>query len=165
MRSFPSKTICGSLLAALLVISCTQQDSGSSSSGGSSANTPSALNAEPKRHLIKVSSIQGAKQNAEFERNVSIVKANQQRASTLQSQIELATNASNKAALQQQYNQVLQDLDAMNKRMIEAYGFSITRNYVRVVEKSQLYMDATADEVGRFQELQKQRQQNSGSGQ
>ena len=107
------------------------------------------------RKYVRVSTLNGIEGNSEFQRNLEIIQNQQQLVSTLFGQIELATAVTTRDALQKQYEDALERLKKNNQTMLEAYGFSLTRNYVRVVEKSHVYMSVNAAEAAKYEESRK----------
>ena len=114
------------------------------------------------RKLIRVSTLNGIDGNSEFQRNLAIVQGQQQLVSTLFGQIELATAGETRDALQKQYDEALGKLNENNRKMLKAYGFSLTRNYVRVIEKSHVYLSATAEEAARYEASREAKEKSSG---
>ena len=42
---------------------------------------------------------------------------------------------------------LIKQLNADNQKMIQAYGFTLTRNYTLVIEKAHIYMEVSAEEA------------------
>ena len=105
--------------------------------------------------LVKVSTIESAEAFLEFQHNVRMVQAQRERVLELAAQIERAgDNASLRASLQEEQERVLASLERNNQRMIETYGFTITRDYTVVVEKAHIYMLVTPEEARAINERQ-----------
>ena len=143
------KVIISSLLAMITLAVVTMN--------GAATNTQAE---EPARKLIRIGSLNTVESNQEFERNVRLLQAQRARAVELSKAIETAQTGAAKEALQQELNQIMVKLNENNKKMFESYGFSITRNYTRVIESSHIYMFVTEEEAKRYEENQKKLQQS-----
>jgi len=126
------------------------------------SQSPAPAQSSEGRKLIRVSTLNGIDGNSEFQRNLAIVQGQQQLASTLFGQIELATVGETRDALQKQYDEALAKLNENNRKMLKAYGFSLTRNYVRVIENSHVYLSATAEEAARYEAAREAKEKSSG---
>jgi hypothetical protein len=92
--------------------------------------------------------------NQEFQRNVQILQGQRQRAIELRNQIGQAQSEDLKKSLQVELDQVLKKLEEDNQKMTKAYGFSLTRDYVLVVEKAHIYMTVTEKELSELEKEQ-----------
>nr|MBF0223127.1 hypothetical protein [Desulfobulbaceae bacterium] len=111
-----------------------------------------------QKKLVRVSTLNSVEANQEFQRNVQVLQAHRQRAMQLQYQLEQAESQSLKESLQEELDLALKTLAESNKKMTEAYGFSLTRDYVLVVEKAHVYMAVSAEELV---EIEKERAQKA----
>ena len=102
--------------------------------------------------LIRVSSLNTVQANQEFDRNVRLLQAQRERAVQLANAIETAQTDEAKSGLQQELDALMEKLNENNKKMVQAYGFSLTRNYTRVIETSHIYMFVTDEEAARYEE-------------
>ncbi len=131
-------------------------DSGSASP----TNTPAPATDASGQRYVQVSTINGIDANNEFQRNTDLVQAQRQLVINLNDQIGLATSNESRAALQEQYDQALAKLNENNQQMLETYGYSLNRNYVRVIDKSQIFMAVSEEEAARVEaDSQKQEEE------
>ncbi len=61
----------------------------------------------------------------------------------------------------EQYEQALDKLNANNKIMLENYGYSLNRNYVRVIDKSQIFMAVTEEEAANVEANRNRREEEN----
>ncbi len=113
------------------------------------------------QRLVLVSTLNGLETNNEFQRNLDLVQSQRQLAISLNDQIALATTDETRAALQEQYDQALAKLNENNKIMLQNYGYSLNRNYVRVIDKSQIFMAVTDEEAANFEANRKRREEEN----
>lgn len=117
-------------------------------SGGSG----SGQNADNK--LIRVCTLSSIQANQEFQRNVQILQAQRQRAVELNTLIEESTG-SELQKHKRELDNLMTKLNENNQKMVETYGFSLTRNYTMVIEKSHVYMFVSPDEAAKYEEAVK----------
>jgi len=161
-------------LGAVVLSSCAKQ--GATEKDVAKASPPPADTAAPApaeapatpaaetsgdQSLVLVSTINGIEANNEFQRNVDLVQSQRQLVISLNDQIALATTAETRAALQEQYEQALAKLNANNKIMLENYGYSLNRNYVRVIDKSQIFMAVTNEEAANVEANRNRREEEN----
>ncbi len=108
---------------------------------------PAEIITTTEKKLAKVASLKSVAANEEFQRNVQVMQARKQQAISLQVQMEQAADEKEKTRLKQRYDQLMTRLNADNQKMIATYGFSLTRNYTLVIEKSHVYMEVTDEEA------------------
>ena len=116
------------------------------------AALPPAAAPNEQQQFVQVCSLNTAQANQQFQRNVQIMQAQRQQAVQLQNQINTATAEDQK----QQLNAVMAKLNENNQLMVKTYGFSLTRNYTRVVETAHVYMYVSPEEAARYQAAQEQ---------
>jgi hypothetical protein len=107
---------------------------------------------EGQQRLIRVSSLNSVDANQEFNKNVNIVRAQRRLAAAKYKEQQEGTG--DIVAVDAALKEILANLDENNKKMFKTYGFSITRNYTMVIEKSSVYMWVTEDEFEKFQAAQ-----------
>lgn len=107
---------------------------------------------QKQQKLVKISTLNSIEANQEFQRNVQVMQAQRQRLQNLQIQMQKAHTDELKEVLQKQIDAALKKLNEDNKRMVKAYGFSLSRNYVLVAEKSHVYMAVTDAEAAKIKE-------------
>lgn len=103
--------------------------------------------AKGERKLARVSSLNTVKANQEFNRNVALMRAKRERAAELKSALDTEKNGGKKKAIQKDLDAAMKDLNDNNQKMVKAYGFSLNRNYVMVVEKAHVYMEVSVKEA------------------
>ena len=105
------------------------------------------------KDLIKVATLGTIQSNQRFQNNVQIVKASYQKVVNLKAAIAAETDEVKKAELDKQLGVAVTNINKQNKKMVDAYGFSLRRDYVLVIERSHIYMRVTPEEA---EELKKQ---------
>ena len=122
---------------------------------------PAAQSQAPgQQKFVQVCSLNTAQANQGFQRNVQILQAQRQQAVQLQNQINTATAEDQKQQLREQLNAVMAKLNENNQLMVKTYGFSLTRNYTRVVETAHVYMYVSPEEAARYEAAQDQETQS-----
>jgi hypothetical protein len=109
---------------------------------------------ETKQQVIQVCSLKSIKANQEFSRNVRVMRAKRDAVTQKQRELDVAENAEDKTARQKELDELLADLNENNRKMIENYGFSLTRNYTMVIETAHIYMLVSDVEAGKFKKGQ-----------
>ncbi len=112
-------------------------------------------NKPPQQKLVKISTLNSIEANQEFQRNVQIMQAQRQSVFNLQAQMEKAHTEELKAELQKKIDAALKKLNDDNQQMLKVYGFSLSRNYVLVVEKAHIYMAVSAEEAEKINKEKK----------
>ena len=107
------------------------------------------------QRLIRVSTIEGVDANSRFQRNVELVQGQRERLIELKSQLDKITLSEAREQLQAEFDRSLVKLNENNQKMLKTYGFSLTRNYVRVLEKTHIYMPVSLEEAARIEEQMK----------
>jgi hypothetical protein len=97
--------------------------------------------------LVKVATIEGKAANDEFTRNVQVVQAQRQEIVRMNEAMNAAPEGAERAALKAKLDEAVKKLDADNQLMAKTYGYSILRNYVRVPEKSEVFIVLTPEEL------------------
>jgi len=124
------------------------------------SNQQQAATVSPNnQRYVRVATINGIDANNEFQRNVDLVQAQRRLAINLNDQISLATSSETRAALQEQYDQAFAKLNENNRKMLKTYGYSLNRNYVRVIDKSQIFMSVSDEEAAKFEANRQRRQE------
>ena len=113
---------------------------------------------EKPRKLIRIGSLKTIESNQEFDRNVRLLQAQRARAVELAKALETVQTEEAKEGLQKELDAMMAKLNENNKKMAESYGFSITRNYTRVIESSHIYMFVTEEEAALYEANRKKRE-------
>jgi hypothetical protein len=97
--------------------------------------------------LVKVATIEGKAANDEFTRNVQVLQAQRQEIVRMNEAVNAAPEGGERTALKAKLDEAVKRLDADNQLMAKTYGYSILRNYVRVPEKSEIFIVLTPEEI------------------
>jgi hypothetical protein len=89
--------------------------------------------------------------NREFDRNVRIMQQQRELVRRIQVQIAEEESDRKRGKLEKDLAAALKKINDNNKTMVKTYGYSLNRRYVRVVEKSEIYMYVTDEEAERMQ--------------
>lgn len=112
--------------------------------------------------LVKVATLASVEANQEFQRNVRIMQMAREQAMQIKQALEKETDETKKKELEAQLEKAIAELTENNQQMIKHYGFSLSRNYVMVVEKSHVYMQVTEEEAEKIaEELREQEAKNT----
>lgn len=103
-----------------------------------------------KVKLIHVAMLSDTESNNEFKRNMGIMQRHQENIKALQRTIQSVEGDELKASLEVELQKSVDRLNSDNQKMVDAYGFSLTRRYEQIVEKSHIYMYVTEDEAEDF---------------
>ena len=96
---------------------------------------------------LKVCSLNDAKANQSFQDAVGKLQQMRQQAITAKDALDKATDASDKAYKQGQFDLIMKQLNEANTEATKAYAFNLNRQYVMSIEKSTLYIEATPEEA------------------
>ena len=108
-------------------------------------NPEEVIEQEDKKFLL-VSTIKTQATNREFQNNVDIIRQQRNIAIDLKRRIDQALTTPEKEALQQKLDEAVKKLDEDNKLMAKTYGFSLMRNYMLQIAKTQLYLPLTDEQ-------------------
>jgi hypothetical protein len=97
--------------------------------------------------LVKVATIEGKAANDEFTRNVQVLQAQRQEIVGMNEAVNAAPEGAERTALKAKLDEAVKRLDTDNQLMAKTYGYSILRNYVRVPEKSEIFIVLTPEEI------------------
>jgi len=125
---------------------------------GAQAAEPKAAAPAPaskQQKLIKVSTLQTAEANREFQANVQLIQAQREAAVQINAAMDKETDAAKKKELKGQLDALIAKLNENNEKMRKAYGFSLERNYTLEIEKSHVYMLVTDEEAAKIEAAQK----------
>ncbi len=114
-----------------------------------------------RQQFIMVSTLNTREANREFDQNVRLVQLQRQRAVELNNAIQTAQTDAAKDGLQKELDQVMAKLNENNQKMLQAYGFTLTRSYTRVIETSSIFMQVSEEEAKEFEETQRQQNEES----
>jgi hypothetical protein len=96
---------------------------------------------------LKVCSLNDAKANQSFQDAVGKLQQMRQQAITAKDALDKATDTSDKAYKQGQFDLIMKQLNEANTEATKAYAFNLNRQYVMSIEKSTLYIEATPEEA------------------
>lgn len=94
----------------------------------------------------RVSQIPNEKANEEFRRNVQYMLATQNRLRQINEALKKMPEGEQKEKAKAQFETEEKGLIEDNKKMFDAYGYSIARNYYMEIENSKLYIKVTEEE-------------------
>ena len=106
-----------------------------------------ASQAAQQTQLVKLSSIGGKAANDEFTRNVQVLQAQRTEIVKLNEATNAAPAGKGHDALQAQLDAALKRLETDNQTMVKTYGYTISRKYVRIPEKSEIFIVLTPEEI------------------
>lgn len=113
-------------------------------------DVPAEQTGGQKVKLIHVAMLSDVEGNNEFKRNVGIMQRHQENIQALQRTVQTVEDEELKASLEAELEKAVDRLNSDNQKMVDAYGFSLTRRYEQVVEKSHIYMYVTEEEAEDF---------------
>ena len=111
------------------------------------AKQPAPTDGTAPSKTLKVCSLNDAQANQSFQDTVQKLQQMRQQAITAKDELEKATDASDKAYKQGQFDQLLKQLNEANTEATKAYAFNLNRQYVMSIEKSTLYIEASPEEA------------------
>ncbi len=126
--------------------------------GVRAADTKAAAPSAPapkQQKLLKVSTLNTAEANREFQANVQLIQAQREAAVQINAAMEKETDAAKKKELKSQLDALIAKLNENNEKMRKAYGFSLERNYTMEIEKAHVYMLVTDEEAAKIEAAQK----------
>ena len=106
-----------------------------------------ASQAAQQTQLVKLASIEGKAANDEFTHNVQVLQAQRTEIVKLNEATNAAPTGKGHDDLQAQLDAALKRLETNNQTMVKTYGYSILRNYVRIPEKSEIFIVLTPEEI------------------
>jgi hypothetical protein len=107
----------------------------------------SLAQATPSPQVLKIATLESVEANQNFERNVAKLQQAYRDGMALQQRYNAATSDAEKAALKKRIDDQSKAVTAFNTKMVETYGFTLTRQYVRIPERSAVYLVLTDEEV------------------
>lgn len=148
------------LLSLLLALAATGQDKPVAAPAATPAATPAAASSEakkPETTSVEVLEIQGKRlalvrligSSADFQsfqKDVEEISKERQDAAQTKQLLDLALTSPEKEARQRQLDAKLQKLSVSNQSMNKAYGFDLTRQYLVVPTKVNVFKVLTDDE-------------------
>ena len=114
-----------------------------------------------QQKFILVSTLNTREANREFDQNVRLVQLQRQRAIELNNAIQTAQTDAARDGLQKELDQVMAKLNENNQKMLQAYGFTLTRSYTRVIETSSIFMQVSDEEAKQFEEDRRRQNEES----
>lgn len=99
--------------------------------------------------LIKIATIDGRAANDEFTRNVQVLQSQRQEIVRLSEAMDAAADDKTHDELQTKLDAAVKKLDGDNSLMAKSYGYTILRNYVRIPEKSEIFIVMTPEEIAK----------------
>ena len=101
---------------------------------------------EPAK-TARVCVLADAQANQAFQSAVQSLQQLRQQAAALKVQLDAATTDKDKAYVQGQFDLAMKQLNEANAAATKAYAFNLNRQYVMSIERSSLYVAATAEEA------------------
>lgn len=98
-------------------------------------------------NLLSICTLNTSQAAQVFQRDVSAVQAQRNAAVQLHAAVEAAKTPEDRAYARGKLDQALGQINALNRAMVAAYGFSITRNYVLQIDMSSLYVWSSDGEL------------------
>jgi hypothetical protein len=143
-----------STLTLLAFLACSTLTGFSKDKAGETAAAPKPDDIR----LVKIATLNTVEANQEFQRNVQIMQAARAELIRLKTAVDAEKDAAKKKDLEKQLDDKLKELNDNNQKMVKAYGFSLTRDYVLVVETAHIYMQVSPEEAATYEkELEKQK--------
>jgi hypothetical protein len=109
---------------------------------------PSA--SESPERLVQIAVLESPEANDEFTRNVEIMQARVRAVANLNNAIAAEPDPIARDDIQIELEEILRTLNEDNRRMAEAYRYSLTRRYMRNIEKATVFLVLTDEEVDRI---------------
>ncbi len=135
---FVNALLVPAVIASVSLSASAQNDTGSA-----------ATQAQQQTQLVKLSTIEGKAANDEFTRNVQVLQAQRQEIVKLNEATNAAPAGKGHDDLQAQLDTAVKRLETDNQTMVKTYGYSILRNYVRIPEKSEIFIVLTPEEIAK----------------
>ncbi|MCX6953289.1 MAG: hypothetical protein NTV51_14140 [Verrucomicrobia bacterium] len=107
--------------------------------------------AEKQQKLVRVSTLKNVEANREFQANVQLLQAQRQAAIELNASVEKETNPIKKNELKTKLDELMNNLNENNQKMVKAYGFSLDCNYTLVIETAHVYMLVSDEEAAKIE--------------
>ena len=120
-------------------------------------NAPKAATPAPAdkpQKLVRVSTLSTVEANREFQANVQVMQGLRQQFIEANAAADKETNATKKKELKAKADDLFAKLNENNQKMVKAYGFSLDRNYLLVVEVAHVYMAVSEEEAARYEKEQ-----------
>lgn len=116
---------------------------------------PAEAAAPQQQKLVRVATLNSIEANREFQANVQLMQSQRQAAIDLDARLKQEKDPKKQAELKTQLDELMAKLKQNNEQMQKHYGFSLTRNYTLVIEKSHIYMFATDEEAAKVEQAEK----------
>lgn len=104
------------------------------------------------QRIIKVCTLNSVQANEEFNRNVQIMQAQRQLLVSKHNALKAVDDAEARETIQVEIDELLDKINANNKKMYATYGFSLTRNYTIEPDESFVFMLVSDDEAAKYAE-------------
>ncbi len=101
---------------------------------------------------INISSINSAAGNDEFLKNVQIVNGERQRLVALEEMKKTAMSDEFKKSIDTEMKLLGERLNEDNKKMVETYGYSVSRDYIHMPVVTLVYLKLTEEEYAKVKE-------------
>jgi hypothetical protein len=109
-----------------------------------------------KKYLL-ISSIRGIQGNYEFQQNVQIIQNQRQQVVELTRRRDIAFTTPEKEAIAQRIVSEEKSLKDNNKKMFDAYGFTLTQQYWLQVHKSRIYSPIADEDYNKLSDADKRK--------
>ncbi len=117
----------------MVVTACAEQDQGT-------ASTAAAPAAAPAQRLVQIASLNTAKANDEFTRNVEIMQTRVREIANLNTLLEQEEEMSAQYDIEVQIEELMRRINEDNKLKVEAYRYNLSRKYIRNIEKATVFL-------------------------
>lgn len=113
------------------------------------SETAPPAEAAPQTTLVKIATIEGRAANDEFTHNVQVIQAQRQEFVRLNELLTATPAGADHDSIQARIDAAVKRLDTDNQMMAKTYGYSLLRNYVRVPERSEVFVVLTDEEFAK----------------
>ena len=104
------------------------------------------------QRIIRVCTLNSVQANEEFNRNVQVMQAQRQLLVSKHNALKAIADAEARETIQVEIDELLDKINANNKKMYATYGFSLTRNYTIEPNESFVFMLVSDDEAAKYAE-------------
>lgn len=102
---------------------------------------------------VLIGTLKGAELNREFQRNVQTMQSLRNDLLTLRQQFNAETDEDKQAQLREQFEVLSDKTNENNQQMVEAYKYSLDRNYSQVTKKARVYIQLSEEDIAKKIEL------------
>ena len=147
LNVFFTKKVTMKFVNALLVPAVVASVSLSASAQNDTSSV--ASQAAQQTQLIRIGSLEGTARNDEFTHNVQVLQVQRTEIVKLTEATNAAPAGKGHDELQAKLDAALKRLETDNQTMWKTFGYSLSRNYVRTPEKSEIFIVLTPEEIAK----------------